>query len=1506
MREHVAIGRQAADGQIGPRRGRRHTRQTPGRARVALLAALICLGMLALGASSAQALLVHTTSFGSAGAGAGQFNSPQGVTIDQSNGDVYVVDAGNFRVEKFDPSGTFILAFGKGVDQTTGGNVCTAASGDTCQAGTQGTAAGEFQNPLFVAVDNSAGASKGDVYVGDRGEEAISKFDSSGNLITGWGTGGQLSGTGSFGSIDGITVDGSGNLFVINDGNPVFEFAQDGSAVKNFASLRGMSPLGLDVNNSGVLFKVNGDTSVERFDPSGPQPPPDLQVTPGGTTELVIDRSSGDLYQDTGTSVSHYVFDPSGNVVETGGTTCTIPPGSCAPTDTFGSGVLSSGTGIGFDSATTTAFVADAGNNDVAVFGPPSPGKPVVDSESASNINQRTATVSAEVNPFGVDTNSCQFQYVDATDFASGGFGNAATVTVPCTPSDLGSTFADQLASANLTGLTLNTTYDFRVVATNADGTTDGNPATFTTLGAALVDSESATNIAATSATLNTQINPLGTDTMCEFQYVDDADFTSGGAGFSSPATVTVPCTPADLGAGSGDVGATAQISGLAPNTLYDFRAVATNSLGTVDGTATQFTTAPPLVIDSESASNVGAASATLNTQINPEGLDTTCQFQYVDDADFTSGGGYNSPATVTVPCTPADLGSGTSDVAATANLTGLQASTTYHFRAVGINSLAPGPAGFAGPDMTFTTTPPSVVDSESAANVTDRSATLKAEINPEGVDTHYQFQFGTDSSFSSGTVPARPVDIGSGMTDQAASVDLTGLQPSTTYHFRVVATNSAGTVNGPDRTFKTLASVGATGLPDNRAYEMVSPVNKADGEVLTLLIIGGDQAAASGDAVGYMSFTSFPGSVGPGINELATRGATGWSTQPLMPRQAPGSTLELPGYLVYSTDLSKALLSNGGGSSGGTSGQDDPPLDPGTCTGSTTPTTPCTGEPSGIQNLFVRNNSDRSFQLVDSLAQAPSGVTPAAPNLQGVSADLSHVVFDEGASLTASAPMGQDSLYVWSGGTLTLLGTGARLGGSGRVLHAVSDDGSRIFFTDSSGNLNLFQNGSASQVDKTQGGSGPGGGGQFMTAATDGSVVFFTDGDGAGLTSNTMTGSGNNLYEYNVATGKLTDLTGNQSSAVVDGVLGASSDGSFVYFVAEGALTGTTGATSGQENLYVEHNGTTTFVATLSGSDSSDWNSQGTARVTPDGTHLAFDSVQSLTGFDNTDANTGSPDTEVFLYDATSSTLACASCNPTGVRPIGSSSLDPIEGGLLGGGNQYLQHNLSDDGSRLFFDSNDALSPRDTNGKQDVYEYENGQPHLISTGTGGSNSIFLDASSSGNDVFFITRDQLVRQDTDGQNDLYDARVNGGFPTPPPTPPCTGDACKPGTTPPPSAPTLATISFVGPGNPTPPGPPTIPTPKVKASTKVLKGFKFSVNVRAPGKGKITISGAGLKTVKKSVGRAGTFKLTVGLTSAERTKLRKEHKLKLKITVHVGFTAASGKSSSATFSVTVKA
>ena len=489
----------------------------------------------------------------------------------------------------------------------------------------------------------------------------------------------------------------------------------------------------------------------------------------------------------------------------------------------------------------------------------------------------------------------------------------------------------------------------------------------------------------------------------------------------------------------------------------------------------------------------------------------------------------------------------------------------------------------------------------------------------------------------------------------------------------------------------------------------------------------------------------------------------------------APGTglVLEAPGYGLYSADLSKAVLANGNPAIGG--GQDDPALVP--------------GEPRGPLNLFVRTNATNTFQLVN---VTPASAVAADATLDNGSADLSHVVFNEVGALTPGASATVSNLFEWNNGQVTLIAVGGKLGGAaqfgaGRIYNAVSADGSVVFYTDATGNLNMFKNGVSTQIDRPQGGSGPGGGGSYQIAGTSGSVVYFTDGDTAGLTAGTVPGSGANLYAYDTNTNTLTDVTGNQASAIVDGVVGTSGDGSYVYFVAEGPLAA--GATAGQENLYVVHNlGAPTFIATLNGNDGSDWNGQYTARVTPDGKSLAFNSTNSLTGYDNTDAKAGSPDNEVFLYNAPANSLVCASCNPTGVRPIGPSSIDPIEAGLLSGGNTYLSRSLSDDGSRLFFDSSDAITPRDNNTAQDVYEWENGNARLISTGTDNDKSLFVDASATGNDVFFVTRQQLVRQDGDGGFDLYDARVNGGFPVPSSTAPCSGDSCKPGATPAPPSP----------------------------------------------------------------------------------------------------------------------
>ncbi len=462
--------------------------------------------------------------------------------------------------------------------------------------------------------------------------------------------------------------------------------------------------------------------------------------------------------------------------------------------------------------------------------------------------------------------------------------------------------------------------------------------------------------------------------------------------------------------------------------------------------------------------------------------------------------------------------------------------------------------------------------------------------------------------------------------------------------------------------------------------------------------------------------------------------------------------------------------------------------------------------------------------------------------DVMGASSDLSHVLF------TSSR---HDELYEWAGGRAvpvdvdnsgTIIAAGAGFDNVD-VWHAVSADGSRVFFTSGGGELYVRENigqpqspveagrctvpADACTVLIAEGVGGPNFGGPigsyFQGANSEGSKVFFTkNGD---------------LFEFDVDTEQTTDLA---PGADVQSVSQISEDGSYVYFVADGGLAG--GAVAGEPNLYVWHGGgAPAYIATLAQGDQDDWLSQAfgspsespvddSAAVTPNGARFAFVSERSLTGYDNEEAESGECGgeggrcREVYLYDAESNRLECASCNPSGARPVGDSSL---RSGGSSPFSSYKQHSFSEDGT-LFFDSDDALVPHDSNGREDVYEYRDGHVYPISDVTGGYNSFLLDVDPKGENVFFATADQLVGQDR-GNNRIavYDARVDGGFPSPVSVAACdNGDSCKPPPTPQPGAfGAPASATFSGAGNPTPVVPASTVNAKAKAKPEQCrKGY----------------------------------------------------------------------------------
>jgi hypothetical protein len=316
----------------------------------------------------------------------------------------------------------------------------------------------------------------------------------------------------------------------------------------------------------------------------------------------------------------------------------------------------------------------------------------------------------------------------------------------------------------------------------------------------------------------------------------------------------------------------------------------------------------------------------------------------------------------------------------------------------------------------------------------------------------------------------------------------------------------------------------------------------------------------------------------------------------------------------------------------------------------------------------------------------------------------------------------------------------------------------------------------------------------------------------------------------------------------VIGNILGASEDLSRIYFASEEASgqEQSEGAEAGKPNVYLSDDGRTRFIATLStGGETSDVNNPyGTAigepifrdaRVSADGQSVVFMSnsgplSERDAGYDNTDASSGQPDAEVYLYDVSGEegggVLHCVSCNPSGERPTG----QYIEGSTSGNGKtwvaakvptfetQFYQGRfLSSDGQRVFFDSYEPLALGDTNGAEDVYEWEapgegsceaesssysitdGGCLFLISSGHSPTDSEFLDASADGSDAFFTTAQSLISQDP-GLIDVYDARVQGGFPPPAAAPVvCEGEACQ-STPSPPNDATPTSAVFSGPGD----------------------------------------------------------------------------------------------------------
>jgi hypothetical protein len=713
----------------------------------------------------------------------------------------------------------------------------------------------------------------------------------------------------------------------------------------------------------------------------------------------------------------------------------------------------------------------------------------------------------------------------------------------------------------------------------------------------------------------------------------------------------------------------------------------------------------------------------------------------------------------------------------------------------IALGATAPG-AGAVGPPL---------IGQLWASQVDAHSATLSAEVDPNGSLTGGYFEYQPKATWEAqGFSGAKRVNINV-IGSEAGMIPvnfptITGLAPDTTYLYRVVVTNGQGQTvkptSAPYPFFLTAPASGGPLLADGRGWEMVSPPEKNGGAVAapeTLAGGGALQGAAEGGSATYSSSSSFAGGAGapPASQYIATRTSSGWSNQNITVPVFSGSyDIDQGGapYRLFSTDLSRGLLLNGKGCRGEASGCPVP-----------NPTLPGTDAPPGFQDYYLRDTSSGVFEAL--LGPAETGLSGLSASqlevtLAGASPDLTHVVLESCAKLTASASSGcpsEANLYQFStgGGALKQLNAapGAALAAQGA--NAVSADGNRVYLYES-GNLYLRDGATLRQAD-----AGAGGGGSFQLASSDGSLAYFT--------------KAGEIYRYGASANTATELT---SSADVLGVLGAASNGASLYYLRAGGLYRCAAANSAAAN------GCDAASEIAEGADATDYPpATATARVTDDGAKLLFASTAPLEDsaghtYDNTDLISGEPDSELYLYDASAAKLACVSCNPTNGRPTGPSS---VPGAIANGAGlkAYKPRVLADGGRRVFFDSADAIAPTDTNtvgaaggGVPDAYQWEAsgeggctraaGCTSLLSSGRDATPSLFADASAEGSDAYFLTGASLVGSDP-GAIDLYDARIGGGFPEASGPIPCEGDSCQ-ALPPEPTEPTLTTL-LAGPGNP---------------------------------------------------------------------------------------------------------
>lgn len=715
-------------------------------------------------------------------------------------------------------------------------------------------------------------------------------------------------------------------------------------------------------------------------------------------------------------------------------------------------------------------------------------------------------------------------------------------------------------------------------------------------------------------------------------------------------------------------------------------------------------------------------------------------------------------------------------------------------------------PQGIAHADAFKPTkvSPPTV--KASFSNVNEEEALLEAEINPNQAETAYRFEYVSKAQFEINGFAAGQVagdgTIAAGTLPVSVSAEVRELSPGTSYVFRVVAENEASPPLGEDEAeFRTYPAVHfascpndamrtgpSAALPDCRAYELVTPPNTGGRPPMGLGMSGALKfpslpASPSGERVSFRIENGLiPGLEGtaslPGDPYLSTRGPNGWET---VSTGASGTEAEAGAPGGRSPDQTYSVWAAEGQGSAVINGE---------------------------RTIYIRYPDGHS----ELLGQGSLGTDPQ-PEPKLVAAGGTHILFVSSLRLEEEAPSTGSAIYDRTPDGIThvvslLPGDQAPSASQQVTYRGSSLDGRGVAF-------DVTQSGTATlYLRRDNQNTYPIGAGlTFEGVAEGGARIFYLQ---AG-----------NLKAFDAESGKTISFAGAGDVTVVN----VSADGSTAYLVSPDKLTSNPNPLgdkpiAGAENLYRSHEGAISFVATVSTRDVEGegfnlthdglglWVSavrgsgaeipgafaSDPSRSTADGSSLLFQSDADLTGYESEGSR------QVYRYDATGNQLACVSCNPTGAPPTGDALLQNVTetAARPEPNTSYdLVLNLAADGRRAFFQSPDPLVASDTDGLQDVYEWEAqgvgscsepaGCVYLISSGRSEKVNYLYAASASGDDVFFRTTDLLVPADKEPISSIYDAKVGGGFVEEPPAPECEGEGCRPLLSPPPALPGPASL-----------------------------------------------------------------------------------------------------------------